>query len=153
MSKDTDKHILLSGKSGLSLDIIYQLNHLSASPSNSKNKISRAFLHLWKKLLVLVCCSRAMIQWLLYKLQEFSLLQMERDHLFRKRFRTKAQSSYTLLNLKGLVFSHWLHRSPWKWHLGKGSFPPEFTLSPCFVYLYKKAEKEREKLTSIYVAL
>lgn len=153
MSKDTDKHILLSGKSGLPLDIIYQLNHLPASPSNSKNKISRTFLYLWKKWLVLVCCSWTVILWLLYKLQEFSLLQMERDHLFQKRFRTKAQSIYSLLNLIGLVFFHWLHMSPWKWHQSKGGLPPEFTLSSYLVYPYKEPEKEGEDLTSIYVVL
>lgn len=123
MSKDTDKHMLLSGKNGLSLGITHQLNHLPASPSNSKNKISTAFLHLWKKLLVLVWRSWAMILWLVYKLQEFSLLQMERDHLFQERFRTKTQSSYTLFSLKGLLFSHWLHRSPWKWHHREWGLP------------------------------
>lgn len=143
MSKDTDNHILLSGKSGLCLDIIYQLNHFPASPSNSKNKISRAFLYLWKKLLVLVCSSWTMILWLLYKLQEFSLLQMKRDHLFQKRFRTKAQSIYTILNLIGLVISHWLHRSRWKWHQSKGSLPLEFTLSP--LSIFTRSQKRKEK--------
>lgn len=125
VSKDAEllEQSLLSGKNSLSLGIIYQLIHLPVSPSDSENKISSAFLHLWKKPLVLVCCCCVIIAGTTLQAQgvlatsgsreaDTSLLQMESDHFFQKWFRTKAQDRCSLSHLKELIFLQCLQRIP-----------------------------------------